>query len=78
MIKKEVVRITWEKCFLFYVLRGETFPKSSVFGCRCFLFFSLYAQLGKSVSFRKKKKQYKLKQKSQQGMIKYIDKDVKR
>lgn len=59
MTIKEVVRMTWEKCFLFYVLRGETFPKCSVFGCRCFLFLRYTRNLGKVFPL-KKKKQYKL------------------
>ncbi|AZJ24691.1 hypothetical protein CT694_35230 (plasmid) [Bacillus wiedmannii bv. thuringiensis] len=47
MVIKKVARMTWEKCFLFYVLSGNGFPKGSVFVCRCFLFYRYTRNLGK-------------------------------
>ena len=65
------------KVFPFCVLRGNTYPKSSVFDCRCFLFFRYTRNLGKMFPFDKEET-IQIETKSRQGMIKYIGKDVKR
>ena len=65
------------KVFPFCVLRGNTYPKSSVFDCRCFLFFVIRATWEKCF-LSTKEETIQIETKSRQGMIKYIGKDVKR